>query len=153
MSIDFATLKGLAIPEGNVTQITDASGRVLWKQAPSEATITITKVGSLPPNTIGAQVIVNGTNYSDAITVTVPIGTIITCTAKWTTKYMASTHTGGTVMVNGAVVAESGELSGGTTTYEYTVQGDVAIELSVQYVQTSQYGGMTPTGNINITES
>lgn len=28
--IDFATLKGLTIPEGLVTQITDASGRVLW---------------------------------------------------------------------------------------------------------------------------
>lgn len=30
MSIDFATLQGLTIPEGVVTQITDASGRVLW---------------------------------------------------------------------------------------------------------------------------
>jgi hypothetical protein len=28
--IDFATVKGLTIPEGVVTQITDASGRVLW---------------------------------------------------------------------------------------------------------------------------
>lgn len=28
--IDFATLQGLAIPEGVVTQIADASGRVLW---------------------------------------------------------------------------------------------------------------------------
>ena len=28
--IDFSTLQGLAIPEGAVTQITDASGRVIW---------------------------------------------------------------------------------------------------------------------------
>lgn len=28
--IDFSTLQGLTIPEGAVTQITDASGRVLW---------------------------------------------------------------------------------------------------------------------------
>ena len=28
--IDFATLQGLSIPEGVVTQITDASGRVIW---------------------------------------------------------------------------------------------------------------------------
>lgn len=28
--IDFSTLQGLTIPEGVVTQITDASGRVLW---------------------------------------------------------------------------------------------------------------------------
>ena len=30
MSIDFSTLQGLAIPEGVVTQIIDASGTVLW---------------------------------------------------------------------------------------------------------------------------
>ena len=30
MSINFATLQGLTIPEGVVTQITDASGRVIW---------------------------------------------------------------------------------------------------------------------------
>ena len=30
MSINFATLQGLTIPEGVVTQIADASGRVLW---------------------------------------------------------------------------------------------------------------------------
>ena len=30
MSINFATLQGLTIPEGVVTQITDAAGRVLW---------------------------------------------------------------------------------------------------------------------------
>lgn len=33
MSIDFATLQGLTIPEGVVTQITDASGNVLWALA------------------------------------------------------------------------------------------------------------------------
>ena len=33
MSIDFATLQGLTIPEGVVTKIEDASGRVLWSAA------------------------------------------------------------------------------------------------------------------------
>ena len=33
MSINFSTLQGLTIPEGVVTQITDASGRVLWAAA------------------------------------------------------------------------------------------------------------------------
>ena len=33
--MNFATLKGLTIPEGNVTQITDASGMVLWNAVPS----------------------------------------------------------------------------------------------------------------------
>lgn len=33
MSINFSTLQGLTIPEGVVTQIADASGRVLWSAA------------------------------------------------------------------------------------------------------------------------
>lgn len=36
MSIDFATLQGLTIPEGVVTQIEDAAGRVLWSAAVQE---------------------------------------------------------------------------------------------------------------------
>lgn len=39
MSINFATLQGLTIPEGVVTQITDASGRVLWMLANDEPAI------------------------------------------------------------------------------------------------------------------
>ena len=39
--MNFATLKGLTIPEGVVTQITDASGRVLWKSGPSVATVIL----------------------------------------------------------------------------------------------------------------
>lgn len=38
--IDFSTLKGLTIPEGVVTQIADASGRVLWS-AVKNVTVTI----------------------------------------------------------------------------------------------------------------
>ena len=38
--MNFATLKGLTIPEGNVTQIADASGRVLWKSAPAGGVVT-----------------------------------------------------------------------------------------------------------------
>lgn len=30
MSLDFSILQGITIPEGVVTQITDASGNVLW---------------------------------------------------------------------------------------------------------------------------
>ena len=39
--MNFATLKGLTIPEGVVTQIADASGRVLWKSGPSVATVIL----------------------------------------------------------------------------------------------------------------
>ena len=37
--MNFATLKGLTIPEGVVTQITDASGRVLWKLETSKPVV------------------------------------------------------------------------------------------------------------------
>lgn len=39
MSIDFATLMGLEIPEGIVSKIEDASGRVLWMVAPNKPII------------------------------------------------------------------------------------------------------------------
>lgn len=35
MNMDFSTVKELKIPEGNVTKITDASGKVLWKAGPT----------------------------------------------------------------------------------------------------------------------
>ena len=37
MSIEFAALQGLSIPEGVVTQITDAAGNVLWSSNASKA--------------------------------------------------------------------------------------------------------------------
>ena len=37
MNMDFSTVKELKIPEGNVTKITDASGKVLWKTASAMA--------------------------------------------------------------------------------------------------------------------
>lgn len=100
--MNFATLKGLTIPEGNVTQITDASGRVLWKQAPSGAKVSIVASGDF-----GARVVIDGITYGTASTeLTVPIGTVITCKADQ-------------VRVGGNQV--------GATTYDYTVTGDVAV--------------------------
>ena len=37
--IDFSTLQGLTIPEGVVTQITDASGMVLWSAVKEVGTL------------------------------------------------------------------------------------------------------------------
>lgn len=47
MSINFATLQGLTIPEGVVTQISDASGRVLWSAAKNiPAVLQVEKITS-----------------------------------------------------------------------------------------------------------
>lgn len=60
MSIDFSTLKGLTIPEGNVTQITDESGRVLWKAPPSAIIVNL-----ICPDRRG-NVTIDGTKYVNA---------------------------------------------------------------------------------------
>lgn len=39
--MNFATLQGLTIPEGNVTQITDANGRVIWSAVKEVGALTL----------------------------------------------------------------------------------------------------------------
>ena len=39
--MDFSKVKSLTIPEGNVTQITDALGRVLWSAGPAIITFSL----------------------------------------------------------------------------------------------------------------
>ena len=45
--MNFATLKGLTIPEGVVTQIADASGRVLWS---GKKFVVVIDFGTFTPN-------------------------------------------------------------------------------------------------------
>lgn len=120
--IDFSTLKGLTIPEGVVTQIADASGRVLWKSGPSEATVTITKTGGLAT---AVFVTIDSVEYTTDAVITVPIGTVISCTPS------------GSVILNGQTVA-----NGTGATYDYTVTKNVTINLHWQ----------KGTGTITITE-
>lgn len=44
--IDFATLQGLTIPEGVVTQITDESGRVIWAVSGGKVILEVEKITS-----------------------------------------------------------------------------------------------------------
>lgn len=57
MSINFATLQGLSIPEGVVTQIADASGRVLWMLSGGKVILEVEKITS---NTYAGE-----TTYTD----------------------------------------------------------------------------------------
>ena len=59
MSINFSTLQGLTIPEGVVTQITDAAGSVLWKVASNGGQIVL-EVKKITSNTYA-----NSTTYSN----------------------------------------------------------------------------------------
>lgn len=130
--IDFTTLKGLTIPEGNVTQIADANGNVLWKKAPSEATITIigdtsSTIGGLINVTIDGQIY---TGTCGTVELTVPIGTLVYCSATPNFSQAGRIYKG-TSYIMGTVLADSAK--GGTTpaTYTYEVAGDTKFTLNV----------------------
>lgn len=58
--IDFATLQGLTIPEGVVTQIADASGRVLWMLSGGKAILEVEKITS---NTYAGETTYTGEQF------------------------------------------------------------------------------------------
>ena len=53
--MNFATLKGLTIPEGVVTQITDASGRVLWMVQSDSGVPVILEVEKITSDTYAGE--------------------------------------------------------------------------------------------------
>ncbi len=80
--IDFATLQGLTIPEGVVTQITDASGRVLWSAAPAfdgfiylrpSADIFVDSSIALTPSTATAAYMLINVEVSDGAATTIGV--------------------------------------------------------------------------------
>ena len=143
---DFSANKGLAIPEGVVTQIADAAGNVIWKAAPKEATVTCKGTGTSTANV--AYVEIDGTRYSGISTnideVIVQAGTVIICTVKYA-SYNGSAL-GGTITLNGTVVAKT--TSSTDATYEYTVTRDVTIAFGATSAPNGQTGG-----TITITET
>ena len=146
--IDFSTLQGMTIPEGAVTQIADASGRVLWKKAPSGATITLSFVrnGGGGFNSY-ARVTIDGVNYplnENDLTTTaliVPVGTVITCMVTSCNTAVSSQK----ITLNGATVAS------GNSEYLYTVVGDATIKSTIN-TSYSPMTGAVAYGTIAITE-
>lgn len=128
--IDFAKLQGLTIPEGNVTQITDASGRVLWKKAPSGVTVTIYQKMMMNTTTlaIGDQTYTNAASTeTKVVEYVVEVGTSIAITMSCSGLF------NGMIKLNGEIVKESsitGMTSTTTLTYNYVVQGNISIELT-----------------------
>lgn len=138
MSINFSTLKGLTIPEGNVTKITDASGRVLWSAVKPATIFLAYKRNGGGSFRNYANVTIDGISYpldeNDLTTtvLTVPIGTVITCRS-------------GNTTLNGTTVAS------GYIEYIYTVVGDATIEANVTFSYNPMTGGST-SGSISIKE-
>ena len=110
--------------------------------APSEATVTITGSGSYSAIKPGVcYVSIDGVNYSSQTTVVVPIGTVVACTVGTMAKDLSE----GCVKVNGNTVltAESGK----RVTYDYTVNGNVTLNL-----KTERNADKDVNGYITITE-
>ena len=151
--IDFATLKGVTIPEGNVTQITDASGAVLWKAAPSGANVKVTleNSGTFASMTSSnyAYFTLDGVRHAVAEELVVPIGTVITFGL---TKPTGGSVTAG-IYLNGAQVAYNTN-DRYSASYVYTVTGDIEVKLCNGMTMSGGAGGMsqTFTAKIYITE-
>ena len=129
MSIDFSKVKGLSDSRGNIVQITDAAGRVLWN-AVEKVKVT---VRTLQANA-NASVVIDGVSYgssfADAV-VSVPVGTVITCKAGYYDGL-------GKVYLDGTVVASVTSL--GDAVYDYAAMGDTMVYLS----------GDSDNGQVNI---
>lgn len=152
--MNFATLQGLTIPEGVVTQITDASGTVLWsamKMAKvtvthdwmgidgDTASITITSKEPFSPDPTNPDY--KTTSWTVFVydepncTFDVPIGSTVEC--------IVVDNRGGDdsyVELNGVIVQD------GDGTYLYAVTGDVSIIVADQYQ-------MGESGHVIITEA
>lgn len=147
MSINFATLQGVTIPEGNVTEIKDASGKVLWSAVkPATITLSFTRNGGGSFSDY-ARVMIDGvaypTNENDLTTtaVIVPIGTVITCKVASGNTAVSSQN----ITLNGATVAS------GNSEYPHTVIGDATIKSTINTSYSPQTGSVA-YGTIAITE-
>lgn len=136
--MNFATLKGLTIPEGVVTQITDADGTVLWS-AKRNAIVTITsECNGIMGDTSHIKIVSETVSFEayaydmPDCTLEVPIGTTIECTV---TRNKGNADS--SISVNGTKVLTVG-------TYIYTVKGNVAIHVSDKYSM-GEYGIITIT--------
>lgn len=127
--MNFATLKGLTIPEGNVTQITDAIGRVIWS-AVEKVTITLTGTSS------SCYAEYKGTKYYYPSTFEAAVGDQIT-------MYAGICPSAATIYLNGTTVASA--LA--EVTYSYTVASNATFAYS------SSGSGMSARMNVNITET
>lgn len=139
--MNFATLKGLTIPEGNVTKITDASGRALWNAGPKTVKLNIAGTG-----TVFCYVqIGDGQPHYGGTTVNVPVGTVLKCVATPDTANPSlPADKIGTVILNGTKVAE-----GRPAYYEHVITTNTNIALMyIASIPTNYY-----LSNISIIET
>lgn len=123
--INFSTLQGLSIPEGVVTQITDASGRVLWS-AVKNVTLTI-DIQSVYKTSV-QSITVNGVTYNTVgkTVLSVPIGTEIVCKVDATECECGHRYSESFVYLNDSKVLDVFSTSVNKS-YTYVVTGNVTV--------------------------
>ena len=137
MSINFGTLQGLTIPEGVVTQIADAAGRVLWSAVKPMCTVTIkSMIGARTASSTTAfmdriYVEIDGQRYQattlssayhiDVVTVVVPYGTVMHCCADST---IAPSMGSSRITLNNATISTNR-----LAEYDHVITEDIMVEL------------------------
>lgn len=111
--INFATLQGLTIPEGVVTQIADEQGNVIWS-AVEKAIITLS--GTPSPSYAEYK----GTKYTVPATFEAAVGDTINL-------YCGDVPNAANIILNDTLVSQGQS----NTTYSYTVVGDATIEVEI----------------------
>ena len=123
MRIDFSTIKEFRVPEGVVTQVADASGRVLWS-AVKNYDITISC--SYTHENAEPYVEVNGERYTvfgENVTLSVPLGTVITYGVN---DISGHSYYNCYMYLNGTSVNADSRKNG---VFSHTVNGNATIEL------------------------
>lgn len=125
--MDFSTLQGLTIPEGNVTQITDAAGQVLWELSKKvKITLNTTSsqnMGSMTHSELGSL------NRWSNVTYEVSPGSTLTFLFKNESDEGNSITE--KVIVNGSqVYSGSFRDYGATLRYTYTITKDATITVN-----------------------
>ena len=109
--------------------------------APPVATVTITGTGLIRVMGKICAVTVDGVDYTSATQLVVPVGTVVSCTVSTQSTYQLNK---GWVKINGVTVLTA---SGLNETYNYTVSGNVTINMS-----TERNSDKDANGYIEITE-
>lgn len=130
--MNFATLKGLTIPEGVVTQIADASGRVIWSAV--KPMVTVTLEADLPTGYSTAEFAISYStkdepygSISSAGTYELEMGTELIFT-------IDTSRTGEIHLNHDFNTGESEEIlasGSGSVSYAYTLNGNIFIQTAV----------------------
>jgi hypothetical protein len=157
MSIDFSRVKGISDDYGNIKQITDAAGRVLWSAVPPMVEVTIKSKIATANVFDRVYVTINGQQYKaktvtssnsptvDVAELVVPSGTAMYCYANG-----CGTNANASVInVNSKPVVRPTQ-SMVPSEYEHIISNDTYVVLSGTYM--SMNGVIIASASIEITE-